>query len=34
MQGQKSSDGVDLDYYRERIGVSIELSKQAAAELS
>ena len=34
MQGQKSSDGVDLDYYRTRIGVSIELSKQAAAELS
>ena len=34
MQGQKSPEGVDLDYYRERIGISIELSKQAAAELS
>ena len=34
MQGQKSAEGVDLDYYRTRIGVSIELSKQAAAELS
>ena len=34
MQGQKSSEGVDLDYYRTRFGVSIELSKQAAAELS
>ena len=34
MQGQKSTEGVDLDYYRTRIGVSIELSKQAAADLS
>lgn len=34
MQGQKSTEGVDLDYYRTRIGVSIELSKQAASELS
>jgi aminoglycoside phosphotransferase (APT) family kinase protein len=30
MQGQKSTDGVDLDYYRDRIGICIELSKQAA----
>jgi len=33
MQGQKSTDGVDLDYYRSRIGICIELSKQAADEL-
>ncbi|MFO4631469.1 MAG: phosphotransferase family protein [Actinomycetota bacterium] len=30
MQGQKPTDGVDLDYYRERIGVSITMSQQAA----
>ena len=30
----ESTEGVDLDYYRTRIGVSIELSKQAASELS
>ncbi|MFT7646180.1 MAG: aminoglycoside phosphotransferase (APT) family kinase protein [Candidatus Poriferisodalaceae bacterium] len=33
MQGQKSSEGVDLEYYRSRIGISIEMSRQAADEL-
>ena len=33
MQGQKSTEGVDLDYYRSRIGMCITLSKQAADEL-
>ena len=33
MQGQKSTEGVDLEYYRSRIGISVELSKRAADEL-
>ena len=33
MQGQKSTEGVDLEYYRSRIGICIALSKQAADEL-
>ena len=34
MQGQKSAEGVDLDYYRSRIGTCIEMSKRAAEEFS
>ena len=33
MQGQKSSEGVDLDYYRSRIGTCVELSRRAAEQL-
>jgi aminoglycoside phosphotransferase (APT) family kinase protein len=33
MQGQKSTEGVDLEYYRSRIGISVELSKRAADQL-
>jgi aminoglycoside phosphotransferase (APT) family kinase protein len=33
MQGQKSSEGVDLDYYRSRIGACVTLSKMAADQL-
>jgi len=33
MQGQKSTEGVDLELYRSRIGISVELSKRAADEL-
>lgn len=34
MQGQKSTEGVDLEYYRSRIGISIEMSRLAAEEIS
>ncbi|MDG2112249.1 MAG: phosphotransferase family protein [Actinomycetota bacterium] len=34
MQGQKSTEGVDLDYYRSRIGTSVELSRRAAEDLT
>lgn len=33
MQGQKSTEGVDLEYYRDRIGISIELARRAAETL-
>lgn len=33
MQGQKSTEGVDLEYYKSRIGISVELSRRAADEL-